>query len=441
MMRSVFNAILRLIWKNSVEFRIYNTNQMIDIESSSSTTVDQEQLKLAFDAFNAASEQLSGVYQDLQLQVERLTYELALANGELHRQLSAKEALSQKLTLLLNALPGGVIALNANERVEQVNPAASLMLGDPLVNLSWQKITDERLLPTAIANEWNVEWQSGGNNAMKQRRIRIESSPADSAGRRILLIHDITEAYAMQEQIRRNQRLTSMGEMAANLAHQLRTPLSTALLYASHLGNDALMPGERQKFATKTIERLKHLEHLTGDMLRFVKGETAQFKPVEISALLTELQQVIEPQIKRSGMFFNIHDHSQGVNLMTDRKALCGAFINLLENAVQVSAVGDEITLSCDLKNNDVVFRVHDNGTGIDNMHQEHLFEPFFTTRTEGTGLGLAIVRAVVQSMGGSIEVNSTPQLGSEFIIRLPRTIKGGGIAGDERDAGGYSNG
>ncbi len=412
---------------------------MIDIQPSS-TAVNQEQLKLAFDAFNAASEQLSGVYQDLQLKVERLTQELALANGELHRQLSAKEALSQKLTLLLNALPGGVVALNVDERVEQVNPAASLMLGDPIINLSWQKIIDERLLPTAIANEWNVEWQSGENIAMEQRRIRIESSPADPAGRRILLIHDITEAYAMQERIRRNQRLTSMGEMAANLAHQLRTPLSTALLYASHLGNDALMPDERQKFATKTIERLKHLEHLTGDMLRFVKGETAQFESVEISTLLMELQQVIEPQIKRSGMYLNIHDHSQGVNLMTDRKALCGAFINLLENAVQVSAVGDEITLICDLKKNDVVFRVHDNGPGIDNMLREHLFEPFFTTRTEGTGLGLAIVRAVVQSMGGSIEVNSAPQSGSEFIIRLPRTIKDDENARDEGGMGGYSN-
>ena len=396
---------------------------MIDMRSSSVTTVDQEQLKLAFAAFNEASEQLSGVYLDLQLQVKQLTQELALANGELHRQLAAKEALSQKLTLLLKALPGGVIALDANENVEQVNPAASLILNDPLVNLSWQTITDERLTSTAIANEWNVKCRADGNVAPDQRRIRIESSPADSTGGRILLIHDITEAFAMQEQIRRNQRLTSMGEMAANLAHQLRTPLSTALLYASHLGNDALASEERQKFATKTIERLKHLEQLTGDMLRFVKGETAQLESVEISTLLTELQQVIEPQIKRSGMCFNIHDNSRGVSLMTDRKALCGAFINLLENAVQVSVQGDEISLRCDLVQDDVVFSVHDNGPGIDNMLREHLFEPFFTTRSEGTGLGLAIVRAVVQSMGGCVDVNSTFNIGSEFIIRLPRNI------------------
>ncbi|MCP5244182.1 MAG: GHKL domain-containing protein [Burkholderiales bacterium] len=384
-----------------------------------SVVTDQVQLELAFAAFNAASEQLSGVYQDLQLQVERLTHELAMANGELHRQLAAKEALSQKLALLLNALPGGVIALDADACVEQANPAASLILGDPLVGVSWQKITDERLSSTAITNEWLVNQDALLKNEV-QRRIYIESSSEDSAGRRILLIHDITDTYALQEQARRNQRLTAMGEMAANLAHQLRTPLSTALLYATHLGNEALAQEERQKFAAKTIERLKHLEHLTSDMLRFVKGETASLESVAISAVLTELQQVIEPQIKLSGMHFNLYDNSQGTSLVTDRKALCGVLVNLVENAVQASAQNDVISLRCDLVSRNVIFSVHDDGAGIDSAHQERLFEPFFTTRMEGTGLGLAIVRAVVQSMGGHIEVKSEPGRGSEFIISLP---------------------
>ena len=387
---------------------------------SPSIIADQEQLKLAFAAFNEASEQLSGVYQDLQFQVEQLTHELALANGELRKQLAAKEVLSQKLTVLLNALPGGVIALDADACIEQVNPAASTMLGNPLVGLSWQKVIDERLAPTAVNNEWIVQGNATGIVIDERRRISIERSPVDSAGRQILLVHDITEAHAMQEQIRRNQRLTSMGEMAANLAHQLRTPLSSALLYASHLGNDAITSEERQKFAAKTIDRLKHLEHLTGDMLRFVKGETAQFESVEVSLLLAELQQVIEPQVKHSGMYFIIRDNSQNVTLVTDRKALCGALINLLENAVQASAQCDEITLNCDLVKDEVVFSVHDNGPGIDISLRERLFEPFFTTRSEGTGLGLAIVRAVIKSLGGRVEINSEPDAGSEFIIRLP---------------------
>ena len=390
------------------------TNKIIEVKTVSA---DQEQLQLAFAAFNEASEQLSGVYQELQHQVAQLTRELALANGELHRQLIAKEDLSRQLSFLLNALPGGVLALNADECIEQVNPAALAIFGEPLLGLSWHQVIEERLSSTTVTNEWYFK----AAKTMKQRRIRVESSAADSTGRRILLVNDITEAYAIQEQIRRNQRLTAMGEMAANLAHQIRTPLSTALLYANHLGSDALTPGERQKFATKTIERLHHLEHLTKDMLRFVKGETTQLENVIISDLLAELRQVIEPQMIPLNLQLIVRDHSQAESLMTNHQALCGAMINLLENAMQASSPGGRIILTGRVAAESIILSVHDEGPGIDVALQERLFEPFFTTRSEGTGLGLAIVRGVIQSMGGSVQINSLPDTGSEFVIRLPR--------------------
>ncbi len=391
------------------------SNKDLEIKS---VPVDQVQLQLAFAAFNEASEQLSGVYQELQHKVTQLTGELAIANGELHRQLIAKENLSQQLSLLLNALPGGVIALNGHECIEQVNPAAIAILGGPLLGLTWHQVIQERLLPTAIINEWHTK----PHETAEQRRIRIESNATDSNGRRILLINDITEAYALQDKIRRNQRLTSMGEMAANLAHQLRTPLSTALLYANHLGSDALTPVERQKFATKAIERMHYLEHLINDMLRFVKGEITQLEDVRISHLLAELQQVIEPQMIQHGLQLIVHDLSETESLMTDRQALCGALINLLENAMQASFPGDQIILKSGVEEENIVLSVHDDGPGIDTALQERLFEPFFTTRSEGTGLGLAIVRGVIQSMGGSVQINSSPDAGTEFVIRLPRS-------------------
>lgn len=385
-----------------------------------SLSVDQEQLQLAFVAFNEASEQLSGVYQKLQHQVAQLTRELALANGELQRQLIEKEDLSQQLSFLLNALPGGVLALDANERIEQVNPAAVSLLGEPLVGLLWNQIIQERLSSTSMINEWHVNCPQG----TKQRRIRIQSSATDSTGKQILLINDITEDYEIQEKIRRNQRLTSMGEMAANLAHQLRTPLATALLYANHLGSNALKPEERQKFATKTIERLHHLEQLTKDMLRFVKGETTELENVVISDLLTELQQVLEPQLTALKLQLIVRDQSQAASLMTNHQALCGAMINLLENAMQVSSPGGQIILTGLIDKDTIVLSVYDDGPGIDIALQERLFEPFFTTRSEGTGLGLAIVRGVIQSMGGTVHIHSLPERGSEFVIRLPR-VKG----------------
>lgn len=385
-----------------------------------SVPTNPEQLRIAFAAFNEASEQLAGVYQGLQSQVAQLTHELALANGELHKQLVAKESLSQQLSLLLNALPGGIVALDTQDHIERINPAAVTILGEPLLGLPWQQIIQTRLTPTAIVNEWYIP----AATMESLRRIRIESSVTDSLGRKILLINDITEAYAMQEQIRRNQRLTAMGEMAANLAHQLRTPLSTALIYANHLGNDTLTSSARQKFAAKTIERLLHLEQLTKDMLRFVKGETAQLECVAIADIFAELQQVLEPQMTQFGLKFAVRDGSKAENLLTDRQALCGALINLLENAIQASAPGQQVTLTSRLDAAHIIISIRDQGSGIDLALQERLFEPFFTTRTEGTGLGLAIVRSVIQSMGGEIAIHSPPQGGTEFIVRLPRSTE-----------------
>lgn len=167
------------------------------IQNRNSVASDQKQLQIAFAAFNEASQQLSGVYQELLHQVEQLTHELALANGELRKQFIEKENLSKQLSFLLNALPGGVIALNTEGTVEQVNPAAQQILGDPLLGLQWQDIVLQRLKPTKVINEWYLQ-----PDETKQRlRIRIQSSSTDSESKQILLINDITESYAIQEKL------------------------------------------------------------------------------------------------------------------------------------------------------------------------------------------------------------------------------------------------
>jgi len=237
-------------------------------------------------------------------------------------------------------------------------------------------------------------------------------------------VAQLTRELALaNDELRRNQRLAVMGEMAAGLAHQLRTPLSTALLYTAHLANPALAGDERSGFAEKALERLRHLEYLIRDMLLFVKGETAEWETVAISSLLAELKQVIEPQMSRRNLHFSVHDASAGASLMADRNALSGAVVSLLENAMQAAPEGGRVTLECTQTVDAIVLTVRDDGHGIAAEIQERLFEPFFTTRDEGTGLGLAMVRGVTQSLGGTVQVRSAPGTGSEFILRLPRKV------------------
>lgn len=365
--------------------------------------------------FNQASEQLSGAYRDLQDQVARLTGELATANGELRREFAEKQTLAQRLGLLLAALPAGVVAIDVQGKIDEINPAAAGMLGEPLLGLDWQRVA-QRLDSAGVPGEWHVARSA----AIPPRRVRIETSARDAAGGHILLLHDVTELQRMQDELRRNQRLSAMGEMAARLAHQLRTPLATALLYTAHLAQPRLQGAVRTQFAGKALSRLRHLERLIGDMLLFVKGETGNSATLAVSELLTELRQVIEPQMARHGLRFTIAGHGVSATLKADRKALCSALVSLLENAMQASPRGGRVMLACDADGETLVFRVRDEGSGIPLAIQGRLFEPFFTTRDEGTGLGLAIARGVVQSLGGSIAVVSAPGAGSEFVMRLP---------------------
>jgi two-component system sensor histidine kinase FlrB len=375
----------------------------------------------AFRTFNRASAELTEAYAGLQGQVAQLTAELAAANGELRRQYQEKARLSERLALLLDVLPAGVVVLDGEGRVEQFNPAAQALFDRPLAGAAWGAQVTAVLTATAAPGEFELCRDDGG-----VVRIAMAETDLDSAGGRIVLLHDISSAYALQRQAERNQRLAAMGEMAAALAHQLRTPLAAALLFAGNLGRAELGAAERAQLADKAVARLKHLERLIQDMLIFARGEVAGREWFAVRDLVSEVAQVIEPLARERGVAFVLADASAGSSVHGDRKALAGSFINLLENALQACDAGGKVEFRALLADGAAEFRVCDDGRGIDPQVRQRLFEPFFTTRASGTGLGLAIARGVLRAHGGSIDLapplpaEGTPQRGTQFLIRLP---------------------
>lgn len=380
---------------------------------------EAQRLAEAFRIFNQASEELTSAYAELQGQVSRLTEELAVANGKLRQQYQEKAALTERLSLLLAALPAGVVVLDADGRVLATNAAANEFFG-PIEDARWAAVEADSLQVTDAPGEF----LSG------ERRLAIVETPFDSSGGRIVLLHDITESQQLRTQAARNHRLAAMGEMAAQLAHQLRTPLAAALLYAGNLENPKLAEAQRIPIAQKTVARLKHLERLIQDMLLFARGEVLGRESFAVADLLGELTHTFEPLTQNCGIRFSVQDNSGGVSVVGNRKSLTGALTNLLENALQAVGVeGDGcISLAADMiqdtsqdaTQDAIVIRVVDNGRGMDTHTASRLFEPFFTTRPEGTGLGLAIARGVARAHGGSIEVRSQPGAGAEFLLTLP---------------------
>ena len=385
----------------------------VSAAQSSSAAVapgEAQHLAEAFRIFSQASEELAAAYSELQGQVAQLTEELAAANGALRQQYQEKAALTERLTLLLDALPAGVVVLDGAGCVLQANPAASRVLGEAIVGAGWTAIEAGAL----EASETPGEFLAG------DRRLAVAVTPLDSAGGRIVLLHDVTETQHLKTQAGRNQRLAAMGEMAAQLAHQLRTPLAAALLYAGNLENAELPLASRVSIAQKTVARLKHLEHLIQDMLMFARGEVLGRETFAVADVLAELAQTFEPLAKSRGIVFRVSDDGGQGALTGQRKSLVGALTNLLENALQAVDGGGRIDLDARRDGSLMRLSVRDNGRGMNAATAARLFDPFFTTRAEGTGLGLSIARGVARAHGGGIDVVSSPGAGAEFILTLP---------------------
>ena len=373
-----------------------------------------QELQRAFDVFNQVSLELTQAYEALQGRVESLTAELAVANGELRRQYQEKEALSERLSLLLKALPAGVVVLDSAAVVSEANPAARSMLDEHLVGSDWLRLAKERLVATDAPDEWQLG----------ERRVAIAESPLDSAGGRILLINDITTAHELKANVERSQRLAAMGEMAASLAHQLRTPLATALLYSANLAQPDLPDSARVRFAGKATDQLQRLERLIQDVLLFARGESIGRDVIPVAALIADAAQTMAPLCQEKGVGFIVNDEVGDSIITGSRKALSGALLNLLENALQAceakSGGVSEVRLAAAIVGRQLRITVGDTGGGIAPEVQSRIFEPFFTTRGQGTGLGLAIALGVARAHGGSIDVSSKAGEGSEFIMTLP---------------------
>jgi two-component system sensor histidine kinase FlrB len=357
------------------------------------------ELAEAFAIFNRASEELSGAYNALQAQVAQL---------------------SERLAVLMGALPAGVVVLDRQGRVEQLNRAAEFLLGEGLLGRQWQTVA-ALLLPTETPGEMSLELADGVH------RLAVSETALGSGEGRILLLQDVTETHRMRRAAERNERLAAMGEMVAGLAHQLRTPLAAALLYTGNLRQPELGPLERMKVAERAIERLRYLERLIRDMLLFARGDSLGRQDFDVGELVAELVHTLEPLAKARQIVFQSRCDCAGAVIHGDRKALGGALTNLLENAIQATAAGG--TVSCEVQRasrpalsggGELRFIVRDSGRGIDPELQARLFEPFFTTRAEGTGLGLAIARGVARGHGGDISLESSPGVGSAFTLTLP---------------------
>ena len=357
-----------------------------------------QNLQQAFNQFNRLSAQLNASVERINQNVERFD--------------PADPAGANVNPRLLDAIPGGVVVLDRQGKVVEANRSARDLLGESLEQQAWRDIVHRVFLP---------ELDQGELKTVDGRQFSISTRPLGYAPGQVLLLSDVTQTRELQRTAQQNLHLVTMGKMMASLAHQIRTPLASAMLYLSQCVDARLDHETSQGFCEKALARNRHIEKLINDMLVFAHGGQFVTTRFFVSELVQELNEQLLPQLQQRDTVLCLNGQDAAAELQGNKDALLGALANLCMNALQACAQQPRIEISIATTIRGLLsISIRDNGCGMDRNTRAHIFDPFFSTKTDGIGLGLAVVKAVVESHQGRIAVYSRAGRGCRFRIYLP---------------------
>ena len=368
---------------------------------------ERQSLKAAFDEFNRLSRQLQQSYEDLQ----QRTGELNL-NWLPHPEFNSDKhgPLASRIEVLLATLPVAVIVVNQSGIIMTANSSAEQFFGAHLPGRILQQLMQEYV---SHSEAQDVFLHDGSVLSMSRKSL------AEDEGE-IIVFSDVTHNRRLQEMAGRQTRLAAMGQMAAGLAHQLRTPLASAMLYVSQLEPARQRPDLHIKVTEKVRSSLRYLEKLINDMLLYAKGGDFSTSRFSLHQLLVSFQARIEARLLQTGSQLILQKPQADQILRGSQDALVSVMLNLAENALQVSGQQCVIELSIRQQNEYLIISLRDNGPGMSRDTQAHIFEPFYSQRSGGTGLGLAVAQAIAQAHHGDLLCKSELGQGSTFYLCLP---------------------
>ena len=314
---------------------------------------------------------------------------------------------------ILGAIPAGVILIDRDGVVRTSNPAADATFGATLTGRIWRDVVNMEVLPAAEEGR-DVRLRNG-------RVIDISTCALGYEPGQILLVRDVTEVRSLEIRLARRQRLSELGQMAASIAHQIRTPLATALLYATNLRSLNGEDDTKARMIAKAVERLQCVERLVDDLLTYSRQGRFDTRAFAVSPWLTSFTGSVVDHLEGGRVDLSVQASLDRSSLLGDAEALSSALRNLIDNAVRATPDTVNIELGARrVTGNFVEISVADDGPGIPESTRRRIFEPFYTTHRDGTGLGLTIVRGIVEAHRGAIDVAASTHGGALFNIRLP---------------------
>jgi two-component system sensor histidine kinase HydH len=331
-------------------------------------------------------------------------------------------------------MPIGLVATDSRKRVAVFNQVAESVLrvsatsaiGSPaqhvLPGTLWSQIEAVDALPAAILEKEADCMLSGG------RVIPLEIGAgrlADEGGRylgSILLFKDLSEIRTLRNEIARNQRLATVGRLAAGVAHEIRNPLSSIKGFATYFRERYRENDQDAQTASILIQEVDRLNRVVGQLLEFSRPVDILPRPMRPERLIADIAKLVETQARAKGVTIAVENPGDMPEVLLDADRLHQVLLNLFLNGIEAMDRGGILTVRMEAVADGRRLDIHvsDTGSGIRPEDLPHIFEPYYTTKPGGTGLGLAIAHNIVEAMAGEIAVQSNPGNGTTFTLKIP---------------------
>jgi len=253
-----------------------------------------------------------------------------------------------------------------------------------------------------------------------------ERSLIDTVARQVAAVIERRQAdedkVHLQDQLRHADRLATIGQLAAGVAHELNEPLGTILGFAQLIQKQPGLPEAVAPDLEKIVTTCLHAREIVRKLMLFARQMPPQKTRVDLNAVIEEALYLLESRCSGGGITLVRRLSARLPAITADRSQLHQVLVNLAVNAIQAMPGGGTLTVGTRASGRHVLLRVEDNGIGMSKEALDKIFIPFYTTKdvNEGTGLGLPVVHGIVTSHGGTIDVTSAPGVGTRFEIRLP---------------------
>jgi len=347
---------------------------------------------------------------------------------------------NQEMVILKNAVENAneaFVTIDENHTVIFFNKAAEKIFGysrkevigrDLIVIMSPGCSRDHRQAVTRYVKT-RIPGRIGHETEMLARRRNGATFPASISfsvtevnGRLFFtgIVRDMTEKRALQEQIMRSERMAALGQLAAEITHEIKNPLMLIGGFAQQLSRviDDKKNLEKVKIITDEVKRL---EKLLTDLREFHLPKTIAFEKVDLRELFHEIYSMLKEGCEKKNIRIELNIRDNALLVTGDRNRLKQVFLNLLANSMDSMEHGGSLSIKTVFSGDHVEITVTDEGCGIPEQDKEKIFSPFFTTKKHGTGLGLCISKRIIEEhTDGSLSMKSKEGKGTSFKISLP---------------------